>query len=107
MWVLGVNGVEIIKKYNMGILNFISTLFKKEADSPYKICVKTIKKMGYKRDHEGSFYKESSYGRTTIWITDAGIKIKVYANDYAESDFLRAPYPDADTLRNFIRNNQL
>ncbi len=42
-----------------------------------------------------------------IWLSEKGVKIKVYAHGYGESDFLPAPLPDKATLKSFIRSNEL
>jgi hypothetical protein len=88
----------------MKLINYIKDLFTK---SPYKECEKTIRKLGYKKEDEGTFVKEDYSGRKMIWLSEEGVKIKVYANGYAESDFLPAPLPDAATLKSFIGRNEL
>lgn len=91
----------------MNILEILKTLFTKSPNTPYKECEKTIRKLGYKKEDEGTFVREDYSGRTMIWLSEKGVKIKVYANGYAESDFLPAPLPDKATLRSFIRSNEL
>lgn len=91
----------------MNITDKLKSLFTKSPNTPYKECEKTIRKLGYKKEDEGTFVKEDYSGRTMIWISEKGVKIKVYANGYAESDFLPAPLPDAATLKSFIRSNEL
>lgn len=91
----------------MGILTVIKALFKNGEDSEYTQYTRVIKRMGYKKDVDGGFIKESSQGRTSIWIQGEGIKIKVYGGGYAESDFLPYPIDDMEKLKQFIRSNQL
>ena len=68
---------------------------------------KTIKGMGYKTDGEKTFLKVNSGGRTYIWVNENGIKIKVYANGYGESDFLPSKLITIDSLKQFIKENEL
>jgi hypothetical protein len=91
----------------MSVLNFFSALLKRNPLTPYNVCENTIKKMGYKKDSEGCFLKENSSGRTMIWLSESGVKIKVYGGGYSESEFLPAPLPDTEKLKNFIRENEL
>jgi hypothetical protein len=91
----------------MSILNNFISIFSKSPKTPYKHCERLIKKLGYKKEDEGTFISESSNGTTMIWLSENGVKIKVYAHGYAETDYLPAPLPDAETLRNFIRSNEL
>lgn len=63
--------------------------------------------MGYKYEDEDTFVKKSYNGRTIISLMDSGIKIKVYAYGYAESDFLPNPHIDQEKLKQFIRKNEL
>jgi hypothetical protein len=88
-------------------LNFIINFFSKSPKTPYKQCEKVIRKLGYKKEDDGTFIRESSSGRTTIWLYENSVKIKVYAHGYAETDYLPAPLPDAETLKSFIRSNEL
>jgi len=91
----------------MKLLNYLKSLFTKSPNTPHKECERTIRKLGYKKEDEGTFIRESSSGRTTIWLYEDSVKIKVYAHGYAETDYLPAPLPDAETLKNFIRRNEL
>lgn len=91
----------------MELVNYLKSLFTKSPNTPYKECERTISKLGYKKEHDGTFIRESSNGRTTIWLYEDSVKIKVYAHGYAESDYLPAPLPDAATLKSFIRRNEL
>jgi hypothetical protein len=91
----------------MNIIDLLKSLFTKNPNSPYKECARTIRRMGYKKQDEGTFINESSSGRTVIWLSEEGVRIKVYAHGYGESDFLPAPLPDKETLRSFIRRNEL
>jgi hypothetical protein len=91
----------------MKLVNYLKSLFTKSHNTPYKECERTLRKLGYKKEHDGTFIRESSSGRTTIWLFDDSVKIKVYAHGYAESDYLPAPLPDAATLKSFIRRNEL
>ena len=91
----------------MKLVNYLKSLFTKSTNTPFKECERTIRKLGYKKEDEGTFIRESSSGRTTIWLYEDSVKIKVYAHGYAESDYLPAPLPDAETLKSFIRRNEL
>jgi hypothetical protein len=91
----------------MKLINYLKSLFTKSPNSPYKECARTIRRMGYKKEDEGTFVREDYSGRTMIWLSEEGVRIKVYANGYGESDFLPAPLPDKETLRSFIRRNEL
>jgi hypothetical protein len=86
------------------MIKYIKSLF---ANSPYKECERVIRKLGYKKEEEGTFVREDYSGRTVIWLSENGVKIKVYAHGYGESDYLPAPLPDKETLRSFIRRNEL
>ncbi len=88
----------------MKITNYIKSLF---AKSPYKESEKTIRKLGYKKEDEGTFVRENSSGTTIIWLSEDGVRIKAYADGYGESDFLPAPLPDKEILMSFIRSNEL
>jgi hypothetical protein len=91
----------------MNILKILNSLFSKSPKTPYKQCERVIRKLGYKKEDEGTFISESSNGTTMIWLSENGVKIKVYAHGYAETDYLPAPLPDAETLKSFIRSNEL
>jgi hypothetical protein len=91
----------------MSIINCLKKIFKKSPKTPYKQCERVIRKLGYKKEDEGTFISESSSGTTMIWLSENGVKIKVYAHGYAETDYLPAPLPDAETLKSFIRRNEL
>ena len=91
----------------MKLINYLTSLITKSPNSPYKKCEKVIRKLGYKKEGDGTFIRESSSGRTTIWLYEDSVKIKVYAHGYAETDYLPAPLPDAETLKSFIRRNEL
>lgn len=91
----------------MQILNYLKSLFAKSPKTPYKQCERVIRKLGYKKEGDGTFIRESSSGRTIIWLYEDSVKIKVYAHGYAETDYLPAPLPDAETLKSFIRRNEL
>ena len=86
------------------MIKYIKSLF---ANSPYKECERVIRKLGYKKEEEGTFVREDYSGKTMIWLSENGVKIKVYAHGYGESDYLPAPLPDKETLRSFIRRNEL
>lgn len=90
----------------MSILNYLKDIFTKDPKTPYKRWEKIITKLGYKKGRNDVFVKESSIGRTMIWLSENGVKIKVYAHDYGESDFLPASLADAATLKSFIRSNE-
>ena len=91
----------------MNLTDKLKSLFTKSQKNPYKVCEKTIRRMGYKKEDEGTFVKEDYSGTTMVWLSEKGVRIKVYANGYGESDFLPAPLPDAATLKSFIRSNEL
>jgi hypothetical protein len=91
----------------MSILNNLISIFSKSPKTPYKQCESVIRKLGYKKKGEGTFISESSSGTTMIWLSENGVKIKVYAHGYAETDYLPAPLPDAETIKSFIRRNEL
>lgn len=91
----------------MKLLIYFKSLLTKTPITPYKVCEKTIRRLGYKKEDEGTFIKEDLSGRTMIWLSEKGVKIKVYAHGYAETDFLPAPLPDPETLKSFIRSNEL
>jgi hypothetical protein len=91
----------------MTLINYLKDLFITKPKTPYKQCERVIRKLGYKKEDEGTFISESSSGRTMIWLTENGVKIKVYAHGYAETDYLPAPLPNAETLKSFIRRNEL
>ena len=91
----------------MKLINYLKPLFTKSPNTPYKECERTIRRLGYKKQSEGTFINESSSGRTVIWLSEEGVRIKVYAHGYGESDFLPAPLPDKATLKSFIRSNEL
>ena len=90
----------------MNLSKFFKKLFSTEELNEYTKAKRTIKKMGYKSDGPDTFVKESRNGRTMIWITNNGVKIKVYTGGYAESDFLSKPL-EKEKLKNFINYNQL
>ena len=91
----------------MILINYLKDLFATTPKTPYKQCEKVIRKLGYKNEGDGTFIRESSSGRTTIWLYKDSVKIKVYAHGYAETDYLPAPLPDVETLKSFIRRNEL
>ena len=91
----------------MTLINYLKAVFTKTPNTTYKQCEKVIRKLGYKKEGDGTFIRESSSGRTTIWLYKDSVKIKVYAHGYAETDYLPAPLPDAETLKSFIRRNEL
>jgi len=91
----------------MNIIDQLKSLFTKSPNTPYKECERTIRRLGYKKQSEGTFINESSSGRTVIWLSEEGVRIKVYAHGYGESDFLPAPLRDKATLKSFIRSNEL
>ncbi|AWV97516.1 hypothetical protein [Arcticibacterium luteifluviistationis] len=91
----------------MALFNYFSTLFKRKPLSPFRQYERIIKRMGYKRDGEGQFKKENSSGLTMIWFSESGVRIKVYVDGYAESDFLSASNCDIEKLKRFIIRNEL
>jgi hypothetical protein len=95
------------KLYNMSILNNVISIFSKSPKTPYQQCERVIRKLGYKKEDEGTFISESSSGTTMIWLSENGVKIKEYAHGYAETDYLPAPLTEAETLKSFIRCNEL
>ena len=90
----------------MSLFKFITNLFSTKELTEYEQIKKTIKKKGYRNDGSDTFVKESRKGRTMIWITDSGVRIKVYSSDYAESDFLSRPI-EKEKLEDFIDSNQI
>ena len=91
----------------MSILNYLKDLLTGVPKASYKKCEKIILKLGYREEGAGVFVKEASIGRTMIWLSEHSVKIKVYANEYSESDFLSGPLPDKETLISFIRSNEI
>ena len=92
---------------SMEFLKYLKSIFSKKTKSPPFDCVDTIRKMGYREAWVGAFVKETSYGRNVIWITNSGLKIKVYASRYGESDFLPAPLDDEKKVVQFIKSNEI
>lgn len=90
----------------MRFLKFLKNLFSTKELTEYELAKRTIKKMGYKSDGSGAFVKDSREGRTMIWITNNGVKIKAYFGGYAESEFLPRPI-DKEKLKYFIKINQV
>ncbi len=95
------------KIYTMELFDFFTKLFRIGEPTPDKLAKRTIRKMGYKEDFDDTFVKDASNGTTMIWITNNGVKIKVYSGGYAESDFLPGPITDTKRLKQFIRDNEL
>lgn len=91
----------------MSILNFLNRFITREPESTYNICEQTLRKMGYKKNGDDSFLRENSSGRTMVWLSESGAKIKVYGGGYGESDFLPAPLDDIEKFKKFIRENEL
>ncbi len=91
----------------MKIIKLLTNLFKKRELTPDEMAEKVIRKMGFKKEREGTFVRESYNGRTMIWLMNDGILIKVYSGDYGESDFLKGPVTDPEKIKNFISNNAL
>ena len=91
----------------MKLLNYLKSLFIKSPNVPYNEYERIIRKLVYKKEDEGTFISESYSGTTMIWLSESGVKIKVYAHGYSESDFLPAHLVNKETLRSFIRSNEL
>jgi hypothetical protein len=91
----------------MKIIKWFTALFRKREMSNDDLIKKTIRKMRYKKDGDGTFVYESQSGRTMIWLVKDGVKIKVYAHGYAESDFLEGPVTDMKKLKKFISQNEV
>lgn len=91
----------------MKIIELLANLFRNNELTPDQLVKRTIRKMGYKNEGDGTFLKESSNGRTMIWLMNNGIIIKVYSGGYGESDFLPGPVTDINRLKQFIRKNEL
>ena len=79
----------------------------KEKEPEKKMIVRTILRMGYRRDRGDSFSKNSISGKTIIRLLDSGVHIKVYTSGYGESDFLLKEDITKSSLKKFIRNNEL
>lgn len=88
------------------MIKFLKTLFSKKELTETEQAKRIIRRMGYKKDGGDTFVKEASHGKTMIWLINGGVKIKVYAGGYAESDFLSQPL-EKEKLKRFIRSNQL
>ncbi|WP_033959936.1 hypothetical protein [Psychroserpens jangbogonensis] len=88
----------------MKLFAFLKNIFVKASNNPFE---KKIRKMGYKKEKDGTFLKLSHGGRTMIWLSSQGVKIKVYASGYGESDFLPYSILDEDRLERFILENEL
>ena len=91
----------------MNILTNLKTFFSNKSDSLKLNCEKIIKRLGFKKDEQGSFVNKTLSGRTMIWLSEKGLKIKVYAHGYGETDFLPSPLEDKNRIVNFIRENEL
>ncbi len=88
------------------MLDFLS-LFSKKHDLTQKDIAAAIQRLGYKKDEENTFAKVTKTGRTMIWISNDGVKIKVYTSGYAESEFLHFPISNPKILRKFIKENEI
>ena len=89
------------------MLNFVRSIFKIKPPTPYQICIKTISRMGYKQDIDGSYIKENVSGLTKVWFFNTGVKIKVVGKGYDKADFLPDPLPVAVKLTAFIKSFEL
>ncbi len=88
------------------ILKYLVGMFKNKPLTEYAQYERVILKMGYESQGESRFEKETSTAMNVIWIMPAGIKVKVYANGYAESDFYKYPIKNKESLIEFIRSNE-
>ena len=70
------------------------------------MCIRTFRRMGYKKDGEDSFEKVRSNSRTIIWLSKDYIRIKAYISGYAESDYVSFPPESEKALRKFIQGNE-
>ena len=91
----------------MKIYNVLINLFKRKDLSPIEMSRKTIKKMGYRLDGNDIYLKTYPNGRTMIWLSESGIKLKVYAGGYGESDFWPGPLLDQESLWKFIKEHEI
>ncbi len=82
---------------------FLTNLFCNPKISSDRQIRRIIRRLGYWQRNKKEFVK----GQTYIWILEDGIKIKVYCNEYGESDFLENPITDKRKLIEFIKNNEL
>ncbi|MBT6513843.1 MAG: hypothetical protein HOK65_03660 [Crocinitomicaceae bacterium] len=89
----------------MNLFKSIKSLFSAKELSEDEKARRIIKKMGYKSEGSDAFVKKRG-GRTWIWITKEGVRIKVYMGVYAESAYLSRPI-ESKRLIDFIRSNQL
>ena len=91
----------------MRLIEYIKSLFAQKELTHEQLCRKVVRKMGY-RKQDTNMYRSKSYGgETYIWISEEGVRIKVYAQGYSESAFLKGPVTNPEKLREFIRYNQL
>jgi hypothetical protein len=88
------------------ILKYLEGIFKKKPLTEYAQFERIIKKMGYESQGDGRFEKETTTAMNVIWIMPAGIKVKIYAFGYAESDFYKYPIKNEQSLIEFIRSNE-
>jgi len=90
----------------MNLFKYIKSLFSAKELSEDEQIRRIIKKMGYKSEDTDTFVKKSGYGRTMIWITKEGVRIKAYSGFYGESEYLSNPIEPKELIY-FIRSNQL
>ena len=50
----------------MKLVNYLKSLFTKSSNTPYKECERTIRKLGYKKEDEGTFIRES-FSKKSSW----------------------------------------
>ena len=88
----------------MNILIWITSLLKRKPKSQVEMASRIVKRFGYTRTSDYSFYSDSYHGRTEIDIS-VGLKLKVYGNGFSETEFLKWPAVQ-QRIKEFIRYNQ-
>jgi len=86
-------------------VKWFEKLFEKKQPDPLKKYRRTIRRCGYKKNGNDSYYKDTRMGQNIIWLSSSDVMIKVYGNGYGESEYLKAPF-DTTTLKKFIKRNE-
>lgn len=89
------------------IVNYLVGIFKEKPLIEHEQYERIIINMGYESVGEGRFEKETNNTMNVIWIMPSGIKFKVYAYGYAESDFYKYPIQNEKSLIVFINSNEV